>query len=85
MMSASHHFASVSCSTVLPVPNPPGIAAEAPLAEPGEYTLTMTVGDRTFTRTLTVERVGELTGDSSPFEEEWSAFLKQVERLERAR
>ena len=32
MTSASHHFASVSCSTVLPVPKPPGIAACPPRA-----------------------------------------------------
>ena len=32
MTSASHHFASVSCSTVLPVPKPPGIAAWPPRA-----------------------------------------------------
>ncbi len=30
MMSASHHLASASCSTVLPVPNPPGSAARLP-------------------------------------------------------
>jgi photosystem II stability/assembly factor-like uncharacterized protein len=57
----------------------------APMAEPGDYTITMTVGDRTFTQMLTVDRVGELTGNSSPFEEDWNAFLKQVERWERAR
>src|SRR3974377_62292 len=32
MTSASHHFANVSCSTVLPVPKPPGIAACPPRA-----------------------------------------------------
>jgi len=32
MTSASHHFASVSCSTVFPVPNPPGSAARPPRA-----------------------------------------------------
>ena len=58
---------------------------EAPLAEPGQYTLTMTVGERTFTQTLTVERVGELTGDSSPFEEEWEAWLRRLARAERSR
>ena len=54
--------------------------AEAPMAEPGEYTLTMTVGERTFTRTLTVDRVGEITGNNSPFEAEWQRFLKRLER-----
>jgi hypothetical protein len=44
---------------------------QAPLAEPGEYALTLKAGDRVFTQTLSVERVGELTGDSSPFEGMW--------------
>jgi hypothetical protein len=54
----------------------------APLAEPGAYTLTMEVGGRTLTRTLTVDRVGDVTGDSSPFDEEWEQFLRYLERLE---
>lgn len=54
--------------------------AEAPMAEPGEYTLTMTVGERTFTQTITVDRVGDVTGNSSPFEDEWEHFLKRLER-----
>jgi photosystem II stability/assembly factor-like uncharacterized protein len=54
---------------------------QAPLAEPGVYTLTLKVGDRTFTRSLTVERVGELTGNSSPFEEEWARFLQRTDRV----
>jgi len=41
----------------------------APLVEPGTYTVTMTVGDRTFTRELTVGRAGDLSGDNAPFEE----------------
>ena len=47
-----------------------GGGGQAPLAEPGEYTLSLTVGGRTFTQSITVERVGELTGNSSPFEEQ---------------
>jgi hypothetical protein len=53
---------------------------QAPLADPGVYTLTMTVGDRTFTQSITVERVGELTGNNSPFEEEWERFLMRMNR-----
>jgi hypothetical protein len=41
----------------------------APLVEPGTYTVTMTVGDRTFTRELTVGRAGDLSGNNAPFEE----------------
>ena len=40
----------------------------APLVEPGTYTVTLTVGDRTFTRPLVVDRVGALSGENSPFE-----------------
>jgi hypothetical protein len=57
----------------------------APLAEPGVYTLNMKVGERTFTKTLTVDRVGDISGESSPFEEEWEEFLRYVERMERRR
>jgi hypothetical protein len=39
----------------------------APLMEPGTYTVTLKAGDRTFTQTLTVERVGGFLGDTSPF------------------
>jgi hypothetical protein len=35
--------------------------------DPGTYTLTMTVGDRTFTQTLIVERIDGYGGDTSPF------------------
>jgi len=46
-----------------------GSASEpAPLAEPGTYTLTLTVGDRTFSQPLAVERVGSYVGKSAPFE-----------------
>ncbi len=52
----------------------------APLVEPGTYTVTMTVGERTLTTTLRVERVGEMMGQSSPFEAELEQFLRRVER-----
>jgi hypothetical protein len=44
-----------------------GGAGGGPVVEPGTYTLTLKIGDRTFTRELTVERVGEFTGNNSPF------------------
>jgi hypothetical protein len=34
-----------------------------------------------FTQSLTVKRVGELTGNNSPFEEEWERFLKRVDKV----
>jgi photosystem II stability/assembly factor-like uncharacterized protein len=58
---------------------------QAPLAEPGVYTLTMEVGGRTFTQTLTVDRVGDISGDSSPFDEEWEELLRYIEGMERRR
>ena len=42
----------------------------APLAEPGTYSLTMTVGDATFTQELAVDRVGNMSGNNAPFENE---------------
>jgi hypothetical protein len=42
----------------------------APLAQPGSYTLTMTIGDESFTQQLDVARVGEVTDGNSPFEVE---------------
>ncbi len=42
---------------------------QAPLAGPGAYTVTLKVGDRTFTRGLSVERIGNVTGNNSPFME----------------
>jgi photosystem II stability/assembly factor-like uncharacterized protein len=53
---------------------------QAPLAAPGEYTLTLKAGDRTFTRTLALERVGDLTGDSMPFEQVGQADARRWER-----
>ncbi|MEE2897551.1 MAG: hypothetical protein VX815_03700 [Gemmatimonadota bacterium] len=47
-----------------------GAGGGAPLAEPGSYTLTMTIGDESFTQQLDVGRVGEVTGGNSPFEVE---------------
>lgn len=46
-----------------------GRGGQGPLSDPGTYTVTLKVGERTFTQPLTVERVGSLTGESSPFEE----------------
>jgi photosystem II stability/assembly factor-like uncharacterized protein len=43
-------------------------SSPAPLAEPGTYTVTLTAGDRTLTREITVERVGTYEGKSSMFE-----------------
>jgi photosystem II stability/assembly factor-like uncharacterized protein len=40
---------------------------EGPLAEPGTYTLTMTLGDQTFSQTIEVDRKGEYKGDANPF------------------
>jgi hypothetical protein len=37
------------------------------LAEPGTYTLTLTMGDRTLTQQITVERKGDLEGKNSLF------------------
>jgi len=58
-----------------------GGGGEAPLAEPGTYTLTMSIGDRTFTQELVVDRVGELTGQSSPFEAEWERWIRRLDRM----
>jgi len=41
---------------------------QAPTAEPGNYTVTLTVGDKTYTQELKVERQTGYTGNSSPFE-----------------
>jgi len=47
-----------------------GSGGQAPLAAPGTYTVTLKVGDKTFTRDLRVEREAGLTGNSALFEEE---------------
>jgi photosystem II stability/assembly factor-like uncharacterized protein len=44
---------------------------QAPMVEPGTYTVTVQAGERTFTHELTVERIGDVTGRSTPFEETW--------------
>ncbi len=45
-----------------------GGGGQAPLMEPGVYTITLKLGDQTFTQILTAERVGGFEGDSAPFE-----------------
>jgi hypothetical protein len=45
-----------------------GGGGQAPLAEPGTYTLSLTAGDDTFSTELQIERIGALTGESAPFE-----------------
>ena len=57
-----------------------GGSGEPPLAEPGTYTLTMSAGDETFSTELEIDRVGELTGENSPFEAALRDFVKRVER-----
>jgi hypothetical protein len=45
-----------------------GSAVEpAPLAEPGTYTLTLTIGDRILTQQITVERKGDFEGKNAIF------------------
>jgi hypothetical protein len=46
-----------------------GTGGQAPLAAPGTYTVTLKVGDKTYTRPLLVERQKGYTGNNSPFEE----------------
>jgi len=43
---------------------------QAPLAGPGAYTVTLKVGERTFTQGLSVERRGNVTGNNTPFRED---------------
>jgi len=47
-----------------------GSGGQAPLAAPGTYTVTLKVGDKTWTQDLRVEREAGLTGNSALFEEE---------------
>ncbi|NNF14302.1 MAG: hypothetical protein HKN72_13810, partial [Gemmatimonadetes bacterium] len=58
-----------------------GGGRQAPLAEPGAYTLRMTVGDETLSTRLEIDRIGELTGENSPFEEEWARLLERLGRM----
>ncbi len=57
-----------------------GGRSQGPLAEPGTYTLSLAVGDETYTTELQIERIGELTGENSPFEAEWARLLRRMER-----
>jgi photosystem II stability/assembly factor-like uncharacterized protein len=50
----------------------------APVAEPGNYTVTLTVGDKTFTRPLKVVRQSGYTGNNAPFEDGWQEFLEEM-------
>jgi hypothetical protein len=54
-----------------------GSGGQAPLAEAGNYTVTLKVGDRTWSQPLKVVRREGYTGNSSPFEEEWH-FLEEM-------
>ena len=56
-----------------------GGRGEAKLVDPGQYTLSLTIDGETHTRTLTVERRGDLTGENSPFEAEWDRLVRRVE------
>ena len=55
-----------------------GSGGGAPLAQPGNYTVTLKVGDKSFTQSLKVVRQAGLTGDSSPFEAEWEELLETL-------
>ena len=44
-----------------------GGGGQAEMAEPGSYTVTLKVGERMFTQTLVVERIGSFGGNSSGF------------------
>ncbi|HSG06739.1 MAG TPA: hypothetical protein VLA36_00175, partial [Longimicrobiales bacterium] len=51
---------------------------EAPLADPGNYTVVLKVGDQTHTRLLKVHRQEGYTGNNSPFAEEWLEVLEEL-------
>lgn len=53
------------------------VSAQGPLAEPGVYTLTLTVGDRTFSHNIQVDRVGEYRGQATPF---WGLMREPLNR-----
>ncbi len=57
-----------------------GRGGQGPMSGPGTYTVALKVGERTLSRPLTVTRVGNVTGDSSPFEEEWEELLEALLR-----
>jgi photosystem II stability/assembly factor-like uncharacterized protein len=50
----------------------------APLAEPGNYTVTLKVGDHTYSQQLKVDRQAGYTGDSSPFQEGWEGLVERI-------
>lgn len=55
-----------------------GSGGQAALAEPGNYTVTLKVGDKTYTQSLKVGRQAGYTGNNSPFEEDWEEFLAMM-------
>lgn len=56
-----------------------GPGGQARLAEPGTYTVTLNVGEATFTTSLVVERQEGYTGNSSPFQEDWARLLRRLD------
>ena len=52
--------------------------AGGPIAAPGNYTVTLKVGDETYTQQLKVERQAGYTGDSSPFESQWEELMERI-------
>ncbi len=58
-----------------------GSEGQAALAAPGTYTVTLSIGDRTFTQPLPVERQAGYTGNSSWFEEDRVRFLERPEAV----
>lgn len=50
----------------------------APVAAPGNYTVTLNVGDESYTQLLKVERQPGYTGDSSPFEADGQELMERV-------
>jgi hypothetical protein len=58
-----------------------GGGGAAEMVEPGTYTITLVAGDVTSSHSMTIERHGQLTGNSSPFEAEWERFLRRMDRM----